>query len=147
MEPVVWTAHPAKERPRDVALVLCVLFLTLGATLVSFNSLFLTLLAGTILIIGLGSFLFPTHYSLNEWGVEAQGMLRKRGRRWRELRRYQIGPGAVLVSPFAQPTWLDRYRGMILQLAGADREKVSAMLESQLGPNNTRIDDIDDEEE
>ncbi len=126
-------------------MVFCVLFLTLGATLVAFNSLFLTLLAGAILIVGLGSFLFPTHYSLNEWGVEAQGILRKRGRRWRELRRYQIGPGAALVSPFAQPTWLDRYRGMILQLAGADREKVSAMLESQLGLANTSR--IDDEEE
>ena len=35
---VEWTAHPARSRPRDVALVASVVFLTMGAVLMVFQS-------------------------------------------------------------------------------------------------------------
>ena len=147
MSSVEWTAHPAKERPRDVALVLCVFCLTMAATLIAFQSLFLTGLAAVILTLGISSFLLPTTYSLSEWGVEAKGMVRKRARGWSELRRYEIGKEAVLVSPFAKKTRLDRYRGMVLLLGNADRDQVVRMLELNLGPTENASGADDDEEE
>ena len=58
---------------------------------------------------------------------------RTRSRSWIDLRRLQVGPGAVLVSPFAQPRWLDRYRGILLYLDGADREAVLAIVRERVG--------------
>ena len=67
---LAWTAHPARRRPRELALVAAVLFLTTGAVLVSFESLFMTALAAVIGLLSIASFLFPTHYRLTDDGIE-----------------------------------------------------------------------------
>ena len=121
---LAWTAHPARRRPRDLALVAAALFLTSGAVLVSFESLFMTGLAVVIVLLSITSFLFPTHYRLSDEGVEERRLGMRRARRWGELRRLEIGPGAALVSPFARKSWLDRTRGFLLLFDGADRQVV-----------------------
>ena len=121
---LAWTAHPARRRPRELALVAAVLFLTSGAVLVSFESLFMTGLALVIVILSISSFLFPTHYRLTEEGVEERRLGMRRARRWAELRRLEIGRGAALVSPFARKSWLDRTRGFLLMFDGAERQVV-----------------------
>jgi hypothetical protein len=133
--PITWTAHPARERPRDLALVAAVLFLTCGATLMAFESLFLTALAAVIVILGVSQFLLPTRYELSDWGVEARGLVRTRARSWDQLRRFEVGPGAALVTPIARRGFLDRYRGIVLLLDGADRERVVTTLQDRIdGP-------------
>jgi hypothetical protein len=127
-----WTAHPARRRPRDVALVAAVLFLTAGAVLLSFRSVFLTALAVVIVVVSVAAFLFPTHYRLSDAGVEERRLGVRRTRRWQDLRRLQIGPGGALVSPFARPSWLDRRRGFLLLFDGADRDAVVAELRRRL---------------
>jgi hypothetical protein len=133
MELARWTAHPARSRPRDLALLVAVLLLTAGAVLSAFESLYLTVLAVVILLLGVSQFLFPTRYVLTDEGVEERRLLQTRTRRWSDLRRFQVGPGAALVSPFAEPTWLDRYRGLMLYLDGADRQRVVEILEERVG--------------
>lgn len=127
-----WTAHPAKRRPRDLALVIAVLFLTTGAVLASLESLFLTALAAVFLVAAIAPFLFPTHYTLTDQGISERRLFRTRSRRWQDLRRLQVGPGAALVSPFARPSMLDRYRGIVLLLDGADRETIITLLRSHV---------------
>lgn len=129
---LAWTAHPARRRPRDLALVAAVLFLTAGAVLLSFGSLFMTGLAAVIVVLSIGSFLFPTHYRLTDEGVEERRLGMRRARRWAELRRLEIGPGAALVSPFAKKSWLDRTRGFQLLFDGADRQAVVAELRRRM---------------
>ncbi len=128
-----WTAHPARRRPRDLALVAAVLFLTTGAVLVSFESLFMTGLAALILVLSVASFLFPTHYRLSEEGIEERRLGVRRARRWADLRRLEIGPGAALVSPFARKSLLDRTRGFLLLFDGADRQAVVDELQRRIG--------------
>lgn len=130
---LAWTAHPARRRPRDLALVAAVLFLTTGAVLVSFESLFMTALAAVIVVLSIASFLFPTHYRLSEEGIEERRLGMRRARRWVDLRRLEIGRGAALVSPFARKSWLDRSRGFLLLFDGADRQAVVAELERRIG--------------
>ena len=129
---LAWTAHPARRRPRDLALVAAALFLTTGAVLVSFESLFMTGLAAVIVVLSITSFLFPTHYRLTDEGVEERRLGVRRARRWAELRRLEIGPGAALVSPFPQKSWLDRSRGFLLLFDGADRQAVVAELRRRM---------------
>lgn len=130
-----WTAHPAKRRPRDLALVIAVVLLTTGAVLASLESLLLTALAAVILVSAVSPFLFPTRYTLTDTGVSETRLWRHKARQWADLRRLQVGPGAALVSPFARPSWLDRYRGVVLMFDGADRDQVVAILRQRIrGP-------------
>jgi hypothetical protein len=126
-----WTAHPARQRPRELVLVLSVLLLTMGAVLSTFQSLFFALLAATILIAAVASFLFPTHYEISEWGIREQRLGRKRARPWNELRRLQLGDRGALLSPFARASWMDRYRGVTLLFDGVDRATVVANLQDR----------------
>jgi len=127
-----WTAHPAKRRPRDVALVTSVAFVFCGAVLSSLHSVWLTVLAAAVLLLALAPFLFPTHYQLTDEGVCERRFGRRRARKWEELRRVQVGSGAALVSPFTAPHRLDRYRGMLLYFDGGDRDSIVDILRGKL---------------
>lgn len=127
-----WTAHPARRRPRDIALVACVVCLTAAAVLGGLGSPFLALLAVVVLLVAVAPFLFPTRYRLTDEGLEERRLGRRRARPWSELRRLEVGPGAALVSPFARRSWLDRHRGLLLLLDGADRERVVALLRERV---------------
>jgi hypothetical protein len=130
MDPVLaqWTAHPARRRPRDVALVVAVVALTSAAVLVSFASAWLALLAAAILLVAVAPFLLPTRYTITAGGITAERAFRRRERRFADLRRLEIGPGAALLSPFARPHPLDRHRGLLVLLDGSDRQRVIALL-------------------
>jgi hypothetical protein len=131
---VRWTAHPAKHRPNDVLLVVAVVLIASWAVLASLGSVFLAALAAAILVASVSSFLVPTHYRLDDDGVEQRRLWGTRRRSWADLRRVQIGPGAALVSPTARPSWLDRHRGVYLYLDGADRDRVVAILKERVRP-------------
>ena len=106
--------------------------LTMYAVVVSLFSLYLAVLAAILIVVGVAPFLFPTRYTFTDAGIEERGLVKRRHRRWRELRRYEIGPQAALVSPFSRPRWLDRYRGMVLFLDGADRAQVERILQARI---------------
>jgi len=127
-----WTAHPARRRPQDVALVAAVALLTAWAVLESLRSPYLALLAVALLVASVASFLVPTHYRLDDDGVEERRLGQRKFRRWSDLRRVEVGTRAALVSPFARRHWLDRFRGIVVQLDGADREAVIACLRARI---------------
>jgi hypothetical protein len=129
---VRWTAHPARRRPQDVFLVAAVVMLSAWAVLVALDSAFLASLAVVILLASVAPFLVPTHYQLDDDGVEERRLWAKKRRAWTDLRRLQVGPGAALVSPFARKSWLDRHRGVLLYLDGADRDRVVAILRERM---------------
>lgn len=129
---VRWTAHPARRRPQDVFLVAAVVLVSAWAVLVTLESVFLSLLAVVILVVAVAPFLVPTHYVLDDDGVEERRLWTRKRRSWSDLRRLQIGPGAALVSPFARPSWADRYRGLLLYFDGANRDQVVAVLRERV---------------
>lgn len=127
-----WTAHPARRRPQDLMLFVAVTMFSAYAVMVSLDSAFLAGLAIVILVIALMPFLAPTRYRLDGEGVSERRMGRKRFRSWADLRRVQIGKGAALVTPFAKKSWMDRYRGIMLYLDGADRDRVVGLLRAHI---------------
>lgn len=120
---VRWTSHPAKRRPQDVFLLGGVVMLSAWAVLVTLGSPLLAGLAVVILLVSVAPFWLPTHYQIDDEGVEARRLWTTRRRSWADLRRAQIGPGAALVSPFARPTWMDRHRGVLLYFDGLARRE------------------------
>jgi hypothetical protein len=129
---LTWTAHPARRRPRELALVVAVVSVTMAAVLVSFESAFLAAVAGAILVVAVAPFLLPTRYTITDEEVTARRGLLRRARRFAELRRLEVGRDAALVSPFGTPNPLDRRRGLVILLDGADRERVLAVLRQKL---------------
>ncbi len=131
--PLSWTSHPAKRRPQDVFLLAAVVLLSAWAVLVTLDSALLAGLAVVILMVSVAPFWLPTHYRLDDDGVEARRLWTRRRRAWGDLRRAQIGTGAALVSPFARPSWMDRHRGVLLCFDGLDRrDDVVAELRTRL---------------
>ena len=130
---VRWTAHPARRRPQDAFLVAAVVMISAWAVLVTLGSAFLAALAAVILVVSVAPFLLPTHYRLDDDGVEERRLWTRKRRAWSDLRRLQVGPGAALVSPFARRSWLDRYRGLVLYFDGADRDRVVEVLRARIG--------------
>jgi hypothetical protein len=131
---VTWTAHPARRRPRDVALAVAVIATTMGVVLMSFESALLTVVAGVVLVSSIAPFLFPTRYTVTEDGVAAERIFRRRERRFADLRRLDVGDRAALLSPFRAPSWLDRQRGLLVFFDGADRDEVLRILRSKIHP-------------
>jgi len=129
---IEWTAHPAKRRPQDVMLAMCVIALTAWAVLVGLRSPWLAACAAVMLVVAIAPFLLPTHYRLDADGIAERRLFVTRSRRWSELKRVELGRAAALVSPYAQPRWLDRYRGLVLYLDGADRDGVVRVLRERI---------------
>jgi hypothetical protein len=127
-----WTAHPARRRPAELALFLAVSCVTLAGIAQLFQSGFLVVLAGAMLVLGVAPFLFPTRYQIDEQGVRQTRLGHQRGRSWTDLRRLEVGRSAALVSPFSRPSWLDRHRGLILYFDGGDRDQVIAALRARI---------------
>lgn len=127
-----WTAHPARRRPRDVALLVAVVCLTAYAVLVSLESAFLALLSVGILLVATGPFLLPTRYTITDDRIEAVRAFTRRARRFADLRRVDVGRGVALVTPFARPSWMDRHRGILIYLDGADQQRVVAILRERI---------------
>ncbi len=137
-----WTAHPAKERPKDVFLVVAVCFLTAGAVLMSFQSLFLMVLAVVILVVAVAPFLFTTYYTITDVDVTERRLWVRKSRQWADLRRVQVGTGSVLVSPFSNPNWMDRYRGLILMYGGTDKDELVDMIKNQVDKHQGQRDAV-----
>lgn len=117
-----------KRRPDQLALIAAVVLLSVWVVMVSLGSAFLAFLAAVILVVAVLPFLVPTHYRLDDQGIEQRRLGARRFRPWSELRRLQIGPGAALVSPFARPSWMDRHRGFLLYFDGLDADGKAAVI-------------------
>lgn len=128
---VTWTAHPARRRPDHVALIVAVVALASWAVLETLAAPGLAVLAAVLLVIAVAPFLFPTHYRIDGAGVELRRLGRRQARPWDEIRRIDIGARAALVSPLARASWLDRYRGLIVQFDGGDRATIVAALDAR----------------
>lgn len=127
-----WTSHPARRRPDQLALVAAVVLLSAWAIMVSLGSGYLALLGAILLLLAIAPFWMPTHYCLDDDGVEERRWPRRRYRRWSELRRVQIGPGAALVSPFERAHRLERFRGLMIYFDGGPRDAIVAALRARL---------------
>ena len=129
---LAWTAHPARRRPDQVALIAAVVLLSAWAVLVTLAAPWLAILAAALLVIAVAPFWLPTRYRLDAAGIEERRWPRRRYRTWAELRRCDVGGRALLLSPFARPSWLDRYRGMVVMFDGGERAAIIAAVQARL---------------
>ncbi len=125
-----WTYDPWRERPRVAALALAGA-LGLCALVVSAREPFLVA-AGlcAFCIAAFAPALAPTEVRLDGDAVAARSLFGWQRRRWASVRRVDVLPAAVLLSPFAERRWLDRTRGLVLPLPAEGRAERIALIRS-----------------
>lgn len=74
----------------------------------------LALLAAAVLAASLWRFFLPVTFELNADGVNQYFFGRHRSIIWKEIRRYELRPAGVLLSPFSDSCPMDAFRGLFL---------------------------------
>jgi hypothetical protein len=85
-----------------------------------------------VLLVSLSSYFCPTHYQLDEAGVQVRHLGRSRQRSWGEFRRLDPCREGVFLSPFVRPSRLDPFRGCLLR-APRDAEAVHHFVQRHVG--------------
>jgi len=107
-----------------------------GLTLVAFGPA-LALVASVALFVALHTYFLPITYTLSRRGVEVDKRIFSYTYEWSRFRRWVRTSGGIVLSPFAQRTFLDNFRGVHLLLP-ADPSSVVAYLEARFaGPGRS----------
>lgn len=138
-----WQVHLARRAPKRLGVVLVAL---LGVPLIAYLLFrhWLMAVAGFWMIFSAcAEFLLPVRYSMSEQGVRQRTALGVRVMNWSEVKRVVASKGGVLLSPFAQPSRLDAFRGIFLWY-GDQEAKIQEAL-SQWAPPLQKVQVKNDE--
>ena len=113
-ETLEWNVYPARSHPRKTAIALCVIAAFCLFVLWRTNAVIWAVFSAAVLFLSLSRFFLPTHYTLTPGHLIINFMGIRRKKAWSEFRRADGVKGGVFLSPFAQPTRLDNYRGLLL---------------------------------
>lgn len=129
-----WTAHPLRQEPWPKSAALGGAVATVAAlAALSFEGIVYGLISVGVLLVSLSSYFWPTHYQLDEAGVQVRHLGRSRQQPWAQFRRIDRCREGVFLSPFAQPSRLDSFRGCLLR-APRDPEAVRHFAQRHVGP-------------
>jgi hypothetical protein len=128
---LTWRDHPFARRPRASVLVCAAMALSwwLGWRLLGAAGVVLAAF-GTIL--PLGPYLLPTEYTLGPDGAAERRLWQWRRFRWDELVGYDVYRDAVhlVLDPRSLSNRVQK--GLLLPLAGTDRDRLLAVIEHYL---------------
>lgn len=131
---LTWTVHPARRRPGTAiaVLVLVSLIAVLAGTAIGPGYEWTTWLFLLLLLASISQFFLPTTYTLDDEGIAVRHGLTTRRRAWKDIRRVELGKTTALLSPFAEPRRLDRFRALVVMLDGAP-EEARAAIQQRIG--------------
>jgi hypothetical protein len=95
------------------------------------NAGYFTIIAVLLVWGQVASFFLPTRYTLTDDAVTVRGLVSRREKPWTDFRSYLVDREGVLLSPFAERSRLERFRGLSLQFHG-NREAVVAFVEDAM---------------
>lgn len=128
-----WSTHPMRRRPWVTVMV--TLFVMLCGALVYFitdHSRLFSTLTLVALYMSLAKFYFPTKYIMNVKGVIVHTTTQKIKKPWSMYRSFYPDKNGVLLSPFAEPTRLENFRGLYI-LFHNNRDEVVEFLKNHIG--------------
>jgi hypothetical protein len=117
---VEWTVSPWREdRVRAALAASAALLLWLSAAWLLPGQRLLSTLMGLAVLGVLAPGMTPTRCRVDGTGLARRALLGWERRPWAQVRRARLGPSGLFVSPFAQRSRLDRFRGLFLPLPRA----------------------------
>ena len=138
-----WSDRPAdKYKGR---MIFGVIIITLTGIVIFWaagNNFIFGILAMALMVFASSRFYFPSHYYVDEKGIGEKFLGYKKARKWNEFARADIGKNAVFLSPFEEPKFLERYRGLFVPTPSDEiKDFIVRMVESKgkkdIEPNET----------
>lgn len=109
--------------------------LVIAAVYNTTESAFFGLLAFVVMLVSLAKFYFPTHYRLSENGVTVRTTTQTLTKNWSAYRSFYPDKNGILLSPFAEPSRLENFRGLFIMFNG-NKEQVTEFVKSHIGVSN-----------
>lgn len=122
-----WTTHPFPRHPARGMAGLAVSLAALGLVQAWARTPALTGLGALLLLVSLWPFYFPTRWRVDGAGVEANYGLWRRRWPWDRFRAFVRLPGAVVLTPFASPHLLERWRAVLVPCPEAGDRLVAVL--------------------
>jgi len=129
---VEWTVHPVRRRPWVSVAVSLFVVIVIGIVRFSTDSQVFGILAAIIMVASLAKFYFPTRYRLDDAGIVVKTMTQTLKKEWILYRSCYPDKSGILLSPFAEPSRLENFRGLYLMFDG-NRDVVTAFCRERMG--------------
>ena len=128
---LAWTVHPMKRRPL-VAVAVTLFIMLIGAIVFySTESRLFAVLALVILFASVAKYYFPTSYRLSDLKITIKSTTQTLHKEWSLYRSCWPDKNGILLSPFAEQSRLENFRGIYL-LFNDNREAVTAFVKARL---------------
>ena len=115
--PLRWRVHLLMRSRQSLPLLLLTLLFADGCIWFIFGA-WMPVIAATLLLLGsVRDYLFPLSYILDDEKATATGFLTHATIRWSEVKRVAVGKPGILLSPHAEASRLDSFRGVLLRPA------------------------------
>jgi hypothetical protein len=125
--PLVWRVHLAAQHPGKAAGAVFAILATVALAHFAFRSWVLCVAAALLLTGAVGEFLFPIRYQADASGVRAKWLAGGAAIAWPRVRRCYSDAEGVTLSPFSQPSRLERWRGVYLRFGEHKQEVLAAI--------------------
>jgi hypothetical protein len=127
-----WSCHPVKRRPWvSVAVTLLITLVGVGVYNWTASTGF-AVFGVVVLLLSLSRFYFPTTYRLSDRRIMVKTTMQTVYKDWSRFRSVWPDKNGVLLSPFAEPSRLENYRGMYLMFDN-NRDDVVAFIRARIG--------------
>jgi len=129
---LAWACHPVRRKP-IVSVAVSVLILVVGAAvLYIMQSGLFALFAMVVMFAALAKFYFPTSYRLSDRRIMIKTTTQTLYKDWKIFRSCYPDKNGILLSPFAEPSRLENFRGLFIMFNN-NRDEVTAFVKERLG--------------
>ena len=130
-EALEWMVHPVKRKPWISAAVSLFVVAVVAVVRMATDSHAFAVLAAIVMVASLAKFYFPTRYRLDEHKITVKTTTQTITKEWSMYRSCYPDKNGILLSPFAQPSRLENFRGLYLMFAG-NHESVTAFCRAHI---------------
>lgn len=127
-----WTVHPIVENWRKSVLLGLFLALLLFGIYLGFQSIYVALISGIVLLGSLYKYFLPFHHQCEADRLIITSCCYRLERSWETFRSFYVDANGVLLSPFARPTRLENFRGVYVQFGKHTPEEVVDFITSKI---------------
>ncbi|MDE0555700.1 MAG: hypothetical protein OXI24_15880 [Candidatus Poribacteria bacterium] len=127
-----WTVHPIVENWHKSVLLGLFLALLLFGIYLGFQSIYVALISGIVLIGSLYKYFLPFHHQCEADRLIITSCCYRLERSWETFRSFYVDANGVLLSPFARPTRLENFRGVYVRFGKHTPEEVVDFITSKI---------------
>ena len=127
-----WTVHPIVENWRKSVLLGLFLVLLLFGIYLGFQSIYVALISGIVLLGSLYKYFLPFHHQCEADRLIITSCCYRLERSWETFRSFYVDANGILLSPFARPTRLENFRGVYVRFGKHTPEEVVDFITSKI---------------